>query len=245
MKRKRKQQVPADIALAEAKSKLLKEGVSEFALELRKVSKAACLEQSFNSVVVFAQYECGTGVNISEAGLILTCAHCLGDHPKVGIQRSVIFTSGLICLARATKVDVLRDTALMTIVGAYDSSREFDDSPRIFPSTSLAATPPALKAVLVCIGQPGSDDLESSSRRKTDYPIVSISKGQYLGCIDGLHSDNSEIGRLMHSCWTYWGHSGGPLLDATGCIVGLHSSWDDETGTRHGIHLDALTEFVA
>ena len=49
----------------------------------------------------------------------------------------------------------------------------------------------------------------------------------------------------MHSCWTYWGHSGGPLLDATGCIVGLHSSWDDETGTRHGIHLDALTEFVA
>ena len=25
-----------------------------------------------------------------------------------------------------------------------------------------------------------------------------------------------EGGYLQHSCWTYWGHSGAPLFDATG-----------------------------
>lgn len=30
-----------------------------------------------------------------------------------------------------------------------------------------------------------------------------------------LHN-NEEIGALKHDCWTYWGHSGAPLLSTTG-----------------------------
>ena len=56
-------------------------------------------------------------------------------------------------------------------------------------------------------------------------------------------NDNREIGQLVHSCWTYWGHSGAPIIHR-GKLIGLHSSWDDETGTRHGVHLLAILEFL-
>lgn len=49
----------------------------------------------------------------------------------------------------------------------------------------------------------------------------------------------------MHDCWTYWGHSGAPLmLRATGELVGLHSSWDDQSGMRRGVPLVALRAFL-
>jgi V8-like Glu-specific endopeptidase len=57
--------------------------------------------------------------------------------------------------------------------------------------------------------------------------------------------DNSEIGTLNHDAWTYWGHSGAPLLRETdGTLIGLHSSWDDQTAMRHAIPLAAITEFL-
>lgn len=38
---------------------------------------------------------------------------------------------------------------------------------------------------------------------------------------------------MLHSCWTYWGHSGAPLFDAaSGNVIGLHCAWDDESGIR-------------
>jgi V8-like Glu-specific endopeptidase len=48
----------------------------------------------------------------------------------------------------------------------------------------------------------------------------------------------------MHGCWTYWGHSGAPLLDANGKLVGLHSSWDDTTAMRRGVPLEAIRAFL-
>jgi V8-like Glu-specific endopeptidase len=58
--------------------------------------------------------------------------------------------------------------------------------------------------------------------------------------------DNSELGKLQHSCWTYWGHSGAGLFEVKNSkLVGLHSSWDGDEGTRHGVHLDALKKFLS
>lgn len=45
---------------------------------------------------------------------------------------------------------------------------------------------------------------------------------------------------VEHSCWTYWGHSGAPLFDERGRVVGLHCAWDDRTGMRHGQKLRYL-----
>jgi hypothetical protein len=49
----------------------------------------------------------------------------------------------------------------------------------------------------------------------------------------------------MHDAWTYWGHSGAPLVsEKDGTLVGLHSSWDDQTAMRHGIPKVAIWEFL-
>ena len=56
------------------------------------------------------------------------------------------------------------------------------------------------------------------------------------------------VGPQRHSCWTYWGHSGCPIVcadDGRADIVALHNSWDDSNGQRHGVPLRALREFVA
>lgn len=58
--------------------------------------------------------------------------------------------------------------------------------------------------------------------------------------------DNADIGSLEHDCWTYWGHSGAPLIAAeSGEVIGLHSSWDDETGMRKGIGWEAIDAFLS
>lgn len=49
----------------------------------------------------------------------------------------------------------------------------------------------------------------------------------------------------MHDCWTYWGHSGAPILEVNkGTLVGLHSSWDEETGMRRGVGGVAIVAFL-
>ena len=47
----------------------------------------------------------------------------------------------------------------------------------------------------------------------------------------------------MHSAWTYYGTSGGGLF-FRGVLVGLHSSWDSATATRHGVHYRAMQSML-
>lgn len=57
--------------------------------------------------------------------------------------------------------------------------------------------------------------------------------------------DNAEIGALMHDAWTYWGHSGAPLVaKGDGGLVGVHSSWEEGTGMRRGIGGAAVRAFL-
>lgn len=56
--------------------------------------------------------------------------------------------------------------------------------------------------------------------------------------------DNSEIGALMHDCWTDWGHSGAPLVErGSGSCTGMHSSWDDDTGMRRAVAWEVISAF--
>ena len=128
-----------------------------------------------------------------------------------------------------------------------------------FPYINISDSMVAEKGRLVCIGHPGSEDLEAEVEgRKTGYDVLHISAGAFRGYSEGqdVH-DNSEIGALMHDCWTYWGHSGAPLVrrgrkgmevgvveEGSGELVGLHSSWDDETAMRRGVGLEAIKVFL-
>ncbi|KAL4746357.1 hypothetical protein BDW72DRAFT_37665 [Aspergillus terricola var. indicus] len=151
--------------------------------------------------------------------------------------------------------DERRDLALARVICVEsEAGTEIDaqDVGSAFVFASIPVRGPSLgspasdQTPIICIGQPGSDDLESSTPRKTGYGLLEISEGRLKGLIPGADpQDNSAIGTLRHDAWTYWGHSVAPLVCLrTGVLLGLHSSWDDSTAMRHGVPLVAIQVFL-
>ena len=227
--------------------------ISDFISNLPQESTSTTLASAAHSTVVFAQHEAGTAVCIAASGLLLTCSHCVAESLEEYAEDNphwLIFSSGQVVQAKCVAWDARRDLALLQIVAAEDLKTGL---PPAFPSAALASRPPAAPKTkntpLICIGHPGSEDLEAvatSSHIPSNYDVLHVSYGHYRGIARGqdVH-DNSEIGALKHDCWTYWGHSGAPLIAAeSGEVIGLHSSWDDQTGMRRGISWEALDRFL-
>jgi S1-C subfamily serine protease len=216
-------------------------------------SSSTAFADAAHSTLVFAQHEAGTAVCISASGLILTCSHCVAESQEEyeeGKSHWLIFSSGRVVQTTCVAWDARRDLALLQIVAA---ERSEDGLLSTFPFVTVASKAPAAprtkKTPLICIGHPGSEDLEvvtTSAPVPTNYNVLHVSYGHYRGMATGqdVH-DNSDIGALKHDCWTYWGHSGAPLIAAeSGEVVGLHSSWDDQTGMRRGIGWEAIDGFL-
>lgn len=136
--------------------------------------------------------------------------------------------------------------ALAKIVTIECNAFEEGQVQPIFAFVALSKRALAVNTRIVCIGQPGAEDLEAEGNKKTKYNLVEVSNGRFRGLVQDMDpQDNSEIGVLKHDAWTYWGHSGAPLLrEDDGMLVGLHSSWDDQTAMRHGIPHIAIREFL-
>ncbi|EEQ34402.1 hypothetical protein McanMca71_002606 [Microsporum canis] len=203
------------------------------------------------STLIFSQYEAGTAVCINADGWMLTCAHCFGDTEeelqKSNKRRWLLFYTGLAVQAECIVWDAKRDLALLKIIAMESNAcRKEEGIICSFPFVRLALRRPTVKTPIICIGQPGMDDLESSTPVKNKFDFVELSSGKFRGMVAGGDwQDNSEIGQMKHDAWTYWGHSGAPLLaEADGTLIGLHSSWDDQTGMRHGVPLVAIQAFL-
>jgi S1-C subfamily serine protease len=222
----------------------------------RPTPASATLTAAASATLVFAQHEAGTAVCIDPSGLILTCAHCVAETAEeyaAGKPHWLIFSSGQVVRANCVAWDPRRDLALLRITAA-EQTPEPPSSAMSFPSATIARQPPPVPkkkqaTPLLCIGHPGSEDLEApetTTVTATNYDVLHVSYGHFRGlAADQDVQDNSEIGALQHDCWTYWGHSGAPLIDAeSGEVVGLHSSWDDETGMRRGVAWEALGAFL-
>ena len=231
------------------------------ASSLSKPSSSGGATPAVSATLIFAQAEAGTAVCIHPSGLLLTCAHCIAEtEAELDLSKShhLLFASGTVVTARCTAWDPTRDLALLQITaaqhppaGSQDPESGLSPPPHWqFPALAVADRPPKLGARLVCVGQPGSEDLECEEAGvETGYEVLCVSEGRFRGYADGQDvQDNAEIGALMHSCWTYWGHSGAPLVEETARagerLVGLHSSWDDETGMRRGVGIEEIREFL-
>jgi Trypsin-like peptidase domain len=202
------------------------------------------------STLIFAQHEAGTAVCIHTSGWVLTCAHCFGDDEAEYLssqkRRWLLYYTGLAVLVECRAWDPRRDLALLKIIAIEIPSPLTPGSVPVFASLAISEVAPKYRLHMICIGQPGRDDLEAGGNKKTKYNLIEISEGRFKGMVRGQDpQDNGEIGSLMHDCWTYWGHSGAPLICAQeGGLVGLHSSWDDTTAMRHGVPGVAIREFL-
>ncbi|KAH6855857.1 trypsin-like cysteine/serine peptidase domain-containing protein [Chaetomium sp. MPI-CAGE-AT-0009] len=245
---------------------LLKQARLQASNILKPSSPRVAISSAISATLIFAQAEAGTAVCIHDSGLLLTCAHCIAEtEAELDFSKPylLLFSSGTVVTAQCTAWDPKRDLALLRITAAQrppgGGEGEGDDSglshpPHCqwqFPHLKIADRPPKIGTKLVCVGQPGSEDLECEEAGvETGYEVLCVSEGTFRGYADGQDvQDNEEIGALMHTCWTYWGHSGAPLVERTApgmgdVLVGLHSSWDDETGMRRGVGIEAIREFL-
>ena len=205
------------------------------------------------ATLIFAQEEAGTGVCIDARGWILTCAHCFGETPEEWQserRKWLLYYTGLAVQVECRVWDARRDLALAKIIRVEMEISQHGDSTASARTPLFSNVVPAKTqtptAPIFCIGQPGADDLESASPRKTAYDLIEVSTGRLRGLIPNADpQDNAEIGCLKHDAWTYWGHSGAPLLrQSDGAVLGLHSSWDDSTAMRHGVPLVAIRAFL-
>ncbi|KAF3277983.1 hypothetical protein TWF970_004863 [Orbilia oligospora] len=215
------------------------------------------LSSALLATLVFAQSEAGTAFCISPTGLLLTCSHCVSEDPSELEENRIkwlLFASGQIVQAKCTAYDHIRDLALLQITSAEQATGLPLNIPAnnqglstSVPFLPISSAPPKKNAQMICIGHPGDEDLETSKPGvKTNYDVIHVSYGRYRGIAEGADvHDNSEIGAMMHDCWTYWGHSGAPLcMRKDGSVVGMHSSWDDETGMRRGVAWEAIVGFL-
>ena len=206
------------------------------------------LQNALEATYIFAQHEAGTALCIDPAGWLLTCSHCIGETEaewKAHKRKWLLAYNGLAVQVECRAWDGIRDLALLRVIAVETDVKLSGEVPQ-FRSVPLSQVDGLPNTPILCIGQPGRDDLESSTKRKTKYNLFEVSEGRLRGMVHGADPhNNSGIGSLRHDAWTYWGHSGAPLVrKRDGFLMGLHSSWDDQTTMRHGIPIEAVHAFL-
>ena len=205
---------------------------------------------------------------------ILSCAHCVardgddgedeedGGTPinRVGRCKSVVFADGTLCLAQCVAADDDADCALLRIVAVL---RAGSQGGATTPTCSLAPCPAPIATPVVCIGNPFDWDLEAEDDGRAPTPLGFEPFMLSCGTIEAVREEGGGeeeeeeeeggeeesghgLGGTQHGCWTYWGHSGGALLDVRGDVVAMHNSWDPESpiAQRHAVSHTVIETFL-
>jgi S1-C subfamily serine protease len=182
----------------------------------------------------------GSGVVLFRAEgrvLVLTCAHCLMGDGVEGARSVVIDARGQTYTARCVAADAVADLAIV----------EFPVTEECTLEAVFVADEAKYPMRVLCCGNP----MEPG---RGGYPPFHVSLGVAEDVAEGDTDPSvpnrgfgygTDLGGLKHTAWTFWGHSGSPIVDAdTGILVGIHSSWNDKTGKRHGVSLPVIRRFL-
>lgn len=182
------------------------------------------LQTATNEVIRFASPAVvmvgnnGSGVIVSPQGTILTASHVIGIEDS---EMTIRFADGHQEQATVVKLDRDRDTATLQLNGAGDYpslDAELDDAPT---NEFQAGT------WCIALGYP-------YSMRSGRQPLPR------LGRITGQQPN----GKWITDCTLMGGDSGGPLLDAAGRLIGIHSSVKLEIGENLHVPLSQFaTDF--
>lgn len=161
----------------------------------------------------------GSGVNLAPSGLILTAYHVV-DHDVRG-GHGVLLSDGRTLGARVIAYDAKQDLALLKVEGRYTD----------LPFAPLAKTQPKVGQRVIIVGHPA---------KESGRAYWNTSAGKVLGYVpmQGTRGD------FAYDAWTYWGHSGSPVFNERGQVVGIHNSWDPSNAWRHGLSHQRVMSFL-
>ena len=197
--------------------------------------------------------EFGTAVCINEKGYILTCSHAAPPFEDEKNKESLfIFPNGEIIKAITLEKDEQLDLALLKIIEIYEDDKfikidKFPEKKFIYSKIkSSSIKNEEIGKNIFCIGNPCFTMYDDFGKlEKNNYKPFWISFGKIKGYMKDEIYGNNDLGPLIHDCWTYWGHSGAPIFNINGEIVGMHNSWNERNANRHGISLLGIIKFIS
>lgn len=160
----------------------------------------------------------GSGVIVSEDGLIITAAHVIADPRsgdfEVGRKIQVIFPDGRVEPATTVGADGRLDAGMVKL-----------DEPGPWPHVSMAdAGSLQLGDWVVALGHPGGFDPERS---------VVVRLGRMIRIRDQV---------MQSDCTLVGGDSGGPLFNLQGQVVGIHSRIGRSARSNYHVAIDVYHE---
>ena len=196
----------------------------------------------------------GSAVCINEKGYILTCAHAAPPFEDDNTKESLyIFPSGEIIKALTLDKDEKIDLALLQIISVFKNNKFINIknlTNKKFPYAKikipLNSKNESKGKNVFCIGNPCFTMEDDDGKiENNDYKPFWISFGKIKGYLKDPIFCKDDLGPLIHNCWTYWGHSGAPIFNFDGELVGMHNSWNEKNANRHGNSLLGIIKFLS
>jgi serine protease Do len=149
----------------------------------------------------------GSGVIVSEDGLVLTAAHVIGSKPGTDVR--VVLPDGTLVKGKTLGVNPKIDSGMLKIIDKPPKSATWPGaSEGKWPAAEIGKSEDLKKGQwVVALGHPGGP------KRERRPPLR-------VGRFDRYNKSDTS---LRSDCTLVGGDSGGPLFDLNGKVVGIHS----------------------
>jgi S1-C subfamily serine protease len=166
----------------------------------------------------------GSGFIISHNGTIVTAKHVVND-PEA--TYTVMFSDGSSASASVTYIDPTNDIALVKVNGNFPTIASLVDSNYAWPGTKVSS-----------IGNQSGKYANSFSNGTITSRNVGInaSGDNFVEKLDNLIESNAAVTP---------GFSGGPLINASGQVIGLTVAKDNQDNTSYAIPSSIVRSSIA